>query len=149
MEVYKPQDTVTQVERKASKVSMKKCEDPKTLFDQVATIQNWYNTDSRQVDSDQLIAIVVKAAPDEYASVLTSEQQKQGNSLQLSNLRIVMNVHYRLLYKGKNLNKKNDDEVTLSAVDHKHTKSNQKKVQGQLPHIRQEEPHERGLLDEP
>ena len=69
---------------KLLEVKMKPKEDPKTLFEQVAAISNWYNSSAKKVAKEQIIAVVLKAAPKEYASVLTSEQEKRGSTLQLS-----------------------------------------------------------------
>ena len=93
LEIYKPKDNITEVEvyERLLDVKMKNKEDPKTLFEQVAAIQNWYNDGSNKLPKGQLIAAVLKAAPKDYASVLTSEQEKRGTGLELSHLRAVMN----------------------------------------------------------
>ena len=38
-----------------------KKEDPKTLFEQIASIENWYNEGTQKVPKSQLIAVVSKA----------------------------------------------------------------------------------------
>ena len=50
-EVYQPSDSITEVElyEKLNKVEMKKKDDPKALFEQIAKIKNWYNNGSRKV----------------------------------------------------------------------------------------------------
>ena len=127
-EIYKPSDNVTEVELydKLLSVKMKKKEDPKTLFEQLATIQNWYNNGSRKIAKSQLIAVALKAAPDDYASVLTSEQEKQGDNLELSHLRAVMNKYFRAVHKGRK-GKDDDDEMALTNQDETKTKSSTKK----------------------
>ena len=121
MEIYKPQDTVTEVEvyEKLMRVKMKKKEDPKTLFEQVSAIANWYNSSSRKLPKEQLIAVVLQAAPNEYASVLNAEQEKRGKDLELSHLRAVMNRYYRTVYKKKKSDDDEDDEVQLVGTDGK------------------------------
>jgi hypothetical protein len=117
MEVYQPKDKVTTVELydKLLKVKMQKKEDPKVLFEQVAKIQNWYNSGSKKkVDKEQLIAVVMKAAPREYASVLNAEQRTQGEGLELSHIRVAMNQFYRSVY-GSDNNDGTKDEMTLAA----------------------------------
>ena len=44
-EVYQPSDSITEVElyEKLNKVEMKKKDDLKSLFEQIAKIKNWYN----------------------------------------------------------------------------------------------------------
>lgn len=122
MEIYQPKDNVTEVEvqRRLLEVKMKKKEDPKTLFEQVATIQNWYNSATKKLPKDQLIAVVLRAAPEAYASILTSEQEKRGNTLEMSHLRAVMNKFYRQVYKRATNNDEKDDEMALVApTNHK------------------------------
>ena len=78
MAIYKPKDNVTKVEvhTKLLQVKMKKKEDPKVPFEQVASIQNWHNANKKKLPKEQLIAVVLRAAPNECASVLTGEQAK-------------------------------------------------------------------------
>ena len=60
--------------------------------------------------------MALKAAPSEYAFVLTSEQEKRGTGVELSHLRVVMNKYYRAVYKNKSASEKDDeDEMTLAA----------------------------------
>ncbi|MEM9078895.1 MAG: zinc finger CCHC domain-containing protein, partial [Bacteroidota bacterium] len=120
---------------KLLKVAMKKKEDPKILFEQVATIQNWYESDSKKINKAQLIAVILKAAPEEYASVLTSEQEKQETNLTLSHLRAVMNKYYWKVYKNKSTkDDKDEDEMALSNQDGKKNEkagnSGKKRFQG-------------------
>ena len=55
VEIYQPTDDVTEVElyNKLLQVKMKKKEDPKVLFEQIATIQNWYNTSTKKIATAQ------------------------------------------------------------------------------------------------
>ena len=101
MEIYKPEDNISEVEvyEKLMEVKMNKKDDPKVLFEQIAAIQNWYNNNTRKLPKGQLIAVVLKTAPAEYASVLTSEQEKRGNNLELSHLRGVMKNYYQTVHK--------------------------------------------------
>ena len=73
---------------------MKNKEDPRTLFEQVASIKNWYETGTNKLPKSQMIAVILKAVPAAYESVLISEQQKRGNTLEITHLRIVMNKYY-------------------------------------------------------
>ena len=116
-EVYQPSDSITEVElyKKLNKVEMKKKDDPKSLFEQIAKIKNWYNNGNRKVPDAQLIAIVLSKAPKEYASVLTSEQEKRGNQLTLTNMRAVMNKYYRQVYKKTESTDKNDEMQLVGA----------------------------------
>ena len=60
MAICKPKDNVMEVEvhSKLLHVKMKKKEDPKVLFEHVASIQNWCNTDKKKLPKEQLIAVV-------------------------------------------------------------------------------------------
>ena len=75
---YKPIDTISRVEMclKLNQVNMKKTEDPSTLFEQIGSIQNQYNTATRRVDEADLVAVVLEKAPEEYKAILTSEQRR-------------------------------------------------------------------------
>jgi hypothetical protein len=44
-------------------VTIKVNEDPSILFEQVSMIQNWYNSVTHQTDEEELIVIVMGAAP--------------------------------------------------------------------------------------
>jgi hypothetical protein len=74
---YQPQDTVTRVElhQMLNKVSMKKDADPAMLFEQLASIENQYNTATNKIMEEDLVAIILDTAPMEYQAVLTSEQR--------------------------------------------------------------------------
>ena len=103
-EAYQPKDGVTEVElyERLMSVKIEAREDPRTLFEQVASIQNWYNDGSCKVPKSQLMAVVLKAAPKEYASVVTDVQRVKGNTLEVSHLRVAMNMYYRSVYKKAN-----------------------------------------------
>ncbi len=64
-EAYQPKDSVTEVEldERLLSAKMKAKEDLRTLFEQVASKQNWYNDGNRQVPKEQLMAVVLRAAP--------------------------------------------------------------------------------------
>jgi len=83
-----------------NKVTMKKEQGASTLFEQLSAIQNHYNTATRQINEEDLIAVVLDAAPDEYKSILTSEQRLKGNRLKLGDLEEVMNQHWQQTVNG-------------------------------------------------
>jgi hypothetical protein len=72
---------------------MKAHEDPKILFNQLAYryIQSAYNHATWLVDRDDLAAVVLKKAPDEYKTILTAEQRTTGLNLTLVDLRSCVN----------------------------------------------------------
>jgi hypothetical protein len=73
---YQAQDTMTIVElqHQLNKIMAKKAADPATLFEQLSAIKNQYNTATRKIEEEDLIAVIVDAAPEQYQSVLTNEQ---------------------------------------------------------------------------
>ena len=131
MEIYQPKDSVAKVKlyKQLMDVQMKSKDDPKTLFEQVALIQNWYNNSTKKVQKDQLVAVILKAALVEYAAVLMLEQQKQGSNLAIVHLRVAMNKYYCAVYKLASQSMK-DDEMSLMQHEEKHRKSRYNKGQG-------------------
>jgi hypothetical protein len=114
---FQPQDTITRVELRQmlNKVCMKKDEDPAKLFEQLGSIENRYNTATRQIDQEDLIAVVFDAASKEYQAVLTSEQRAKGTLLTLSDLETVMNQHWRQI-KGPDTSQ-DSNEISLANFD--------------------------------
>ena len=57
---FQPNDTVTRVEMRQmlNEVSMKKDDDPSTIFEQLSSIKNRYNTADRQMEQEDMIAVV-------------------------------------------------------------------------------------------
>jgi hypothetical protein len=49
-----------------NQVSMKTHDDPRALFDQLASIQSAYNDATMLIDPDDLVAVILEKAPDEY-----------------------------------------------------------------------------------
>ena len=111
---YQPSDTMTLVEvNQMLDVKMSSNENPATLFEQVSKIENWYNTPTRKLDEQQLIAVVLKAAAESYQSVLMTVQLTKGNGLTMDDLEDAMNK----MWCASNRNKKgSSSEVALSAV---------------------------------
>jgi hypothetical protein len=75
---YSPDDRISRVEllrTMLNGVSMRDTEDPSILFEQVSAIQNRYDTDTHHIDEEELIAVVMGAAPEKYLSVITWEQR--------------------------------------------------------------------------
>jgi hypothetical protein len=65
--------TRVELRHQLNKVTMKKDADPVTLFEQLSAIENRYNTASRKIEEEDLIAVVIDAAPKHYQSVLTKK----------------------------------------------------------------------------
>jgi hypothetical protein len=115
-EKYRPQDTITRVElrQKLNKVSMKKNQDPATLFEQISSIENQYNAPGVKIDEGDMIAVVLDAASAEYQAVLTAEQRLRGDKLTLNDLETAMNQHWRQC-KSPKISDGKGVEISLSA----------------------------------
>jgi hypothetical protein len=61
---YNPQDTISRVElrQRLSAIRMKKNLDPATLFEQIRSIKNRFNTSTRHIEEEDLIAVVLDTA---------------------------------------------------------------------------------------
>jgi hypothetical protein len=94
---------------------MKANDDPRILFDQLASIQSAYNDATRKIDPDDLSAMVLEKAPDGYKSLLTVEQRNKGNNLTLDDLRSCMNDLFRTLQSNK-VAKSTDNDLEVSLV---------------------------------
>jgi hypothetical protein len=111
---YQPQDTMTRVElrHQLNQVTLKKNEDPATLFEQLSALENKCNTSSRKIDEEDLIAVVIDAAPDQYQSVLTNEQLRLKSRIKLEDLSKVVNALWRT-HAGRGRVKQEDNELIL------------------------------------
>jgi gag-polypeptide of LTR copia-type/Zinc knuckle len=113
---YQPQDTITRVELRLmlNGVKMKKGSNPATIFEQLSTIKNRYNTMTRRLDDEDKIAVVLSAAPDEYQAMLMNEQWRLGANITTEDLAEVMNQYWRqVTAKEGGPNESDDTELTL------------------------------------
>ncbi len=95
---YNPDDRISRVELRAmlNGVSMKDSQDPSVLFDQIiSAIRNRYDTATHQIDEEELMAVVMSAAPEKYTLIITSEQCIKGSKLALDDLEEVMYQKWR------------------------------------------------------
>jgi hypothetical protein len=114
---HRPVDIISRVEMrtKLSQVSMKSDDDPKVLFNQLATIQSAYNNATQKIDPFDLIAVVLEKAPNKYKSSLTAEQRNKGTNLTLTNLNNCMNDLFRTMTPNHSVTK-DDNEVALTVT---------------------------------
>ena len=112
---YRPDDTIAVVEMRHElhQVSMASADSPATLFEQLSGIQNRYK--KKNLEDGELIAVVLGAAPQDYLSVLTTEQRIKSNNLKLSHLEEAMMQHYRQMNGSKGSSP--DSELTLAAFN--------------------------------
>jgi hypothetical protein len=117
---HQPSDTITRVEMRKmmNQVSMKAKENPATLFEQLSGIENRYNTREKQIDEEDLIAVILEKAPKEYVAVLTAEQRRMGDALTMTDLEEAMNQHWRQLYgETASDSRSSDKEIVLAAFN--------------------------------
>ena len=98
-----------------NKIMMKKGLDLVTLFEQIAAVENRYNTVNKKIAQDELIAIVLDKSTMEYKSILTAEQRVKGTSCTLEDLKSTMNQHWRQIGRSNAAEKSN--EISLVAVN--------------------------------
>jgi hypothetical protein len=114
---YKPVDIISRGEMRTrlSQAKMKVEDDPRILFNQLASIQSAYNDATRKIDPDDLIAVVLERAPEKYKSILTAEQRHKGTGLTLSDLNSCMNDLLRTMNPTTKAATKAENEVSLVA----------------------------------
>jgi hypothetical protein len=110
---YTPEDTISKVElrRMMNNIKMKKNDDPVELFNQILAVKVRYERPGNAIDENEFIAIVISVAPRTYQGVLTSEQTRQGKSLRLSHLAVVMDMQWRAVGGAKD--NKEEGEIAL------------------------------------
>ncbi len=114
---FRPVDTITRVEMrvKLNQIKMSAGEDPSTLFEQINTVKNEYNSSGKKIDEEDLIAVVLVAAPKDYQSLLTSIVIAKEANLELVHLEDAMNKLWR---SDMQENSEEDaTEVALGAFD--------------------------------
>jgi gag-polypeptide of LTR copia-type len=94
---YQPQDTLTRValRQMLNKITMRKGSNPTKLFQQIAGVVNRYNTVTKKIPEDELIAVVLDKSPNEYKARLTAEKRVKAASVTLKDLESAMNQHWR------------------------------------------------------
>ncbi|CAJ1941798.1 unnamed protein product [Cylindrotheca closterium] len=115
---YRPSDVMSKVEmrREMDQVNMKKDNDPNTFFEQISQIEDKYVT--QKLSLEDLLAIVLDAAPIEYGATITAETRNKGNALTLENIREAMHVQCCIMYPAAKTKKTSSAKaVELSSVD--------------------------------
>jgi hypothetical protein len=84
-----------------ARIKMKKGTDPSTLSEQLTSIQNQFLGPGKRLDKDELIAIILDVATEEYRAILTVEQKIKGDSLIVDDLERVMSKEFRQLTRNQ------------------------------------------------
>jgi hypothetical protein len=76
MKKYRPLDTVSKIEmrQQLSRMKMKEGMDPSLLFERLTAIQNQYLGPGKCLDKEELIAIILDVAIEEYRAILTMKE---------------------------------------------------------------------------
>lgn len=82
-------------------MTMNSHQDPMTLFKLISAVQNRLNSDTWEIIEEQLIAIILNAAPNDYQEVLTIEQRVQEYMLIIADLESIIYHHWRQFKVGK------------------------------------------------
>jgi predicted Zn-ribbon and HTH transcriptional regulator len=103
MKRYRPIDTVSRVEmrQQLAKIQFKKGMDPALIFEQLTSIQNQYLGPGKRLDKDELIALILDIATDEYKATLTVERKMKGEKLTVEDLELAMTEEYRQNSRNK------------------------------------------------
>ena len=82
-------------------------------------IRNKYNSpgSTAQLSKEELIAVIIDAAHEDYQSVLTAEQRRLGTAIELDDLQSVMNQQWRALQGGSLAEDEDGEELNLSAFN--------------------------------
>ena len=113
---YQPQDMVMQVELRQmlNKISMKKDSNLVTMFEQITSVENRYNTLTRKIPEEDLIVILLDKSTKDYKAMLMAEQR--GTSMMLEDLELITNQHWHQISTSDEANEKGT-EISLFAVN--------------------------------
>jgi hypothetical protein len=97
MKKYHPLDTVSKIEmrQQLSRIKMKKGMDRSLLFERLTSIQNQYLGPEKRLDKEELIAIILDVATEEYRATLTIERKIKEYFSAIEDLERVMTEEYR------------------------------------------------------
>jgi hypothetical protein len=102
-----------------SRISMKRTESPRVLFDQIATIKvKYYHFSSTDAE---LLPHIINALPIEYYIIIAladRDLKKDGKPIPLAELERDLVAHHRRLYldnKAVRVTEKDESELTFSA----------------------------------
>jgi hypothetical protein len=100
-----------------NKIGMNKDVNSATMFKQIASVENRYNTAMKKIQEEELIAIVLdKSTMDYKAPVLMAEQRVRETLLKLDYLKLVMTQHWHQISRVDESNN-GGTKVSLSAIN--------------------------------
>ena len=122
---FAPTDNLSRVELRVqlNKLTLKEGEDPANLFESISTIKNRFDENNQNIDTVDLVAAAISAAPSSYHSVLTNLQVTQATALTLEDVAKTMQAHCRLQQNATN-NGPSEKEIQMQNIDTQHTPGN-------------------------
>jgi len=115
MKKYRPLDTISKIEmrQKLTRIKMKKGMDPSILFETLTSIQNQYLGPGKRLPKEELIAIILDVATEEYKAILTVERKMKGESLTVEDLENVMSEEFRQMTRNQAKPERTEGEMLL------------------------------------
>jgi hypothetical protein len=112
---YQPVNTMSLVEMRhaVAAVSMKKDDDPSSLFEQISGIDNRFQNAALTMLDEEKIATILMAAPKKYITLLTAEQRQKGVNLKLDDLQEAMLARWRQTHNSTEQSE--ESEIGLTA----------------------------------
>ena len=119
---FKPQDTVSIIELKKSlnQLKLKPGEDPSKLFEDLARLQNRFQSSNYTMDDSEVIATVISAIPAEYTGIITALQVQKGSAMTVDDVETSLKTFWRLKYGSNDTANEPTEgrEILLANVEH-------------------------------
>jgi hypothetical protein len=96
-----------------SRIKMKKGMDPSILFKTLTSIQNQFLGPGKRLPADEIIAIVLDVATEEYRPCLTIEPKLKGDKLTIEDLERAMVEEYRQFTRSRFCKETSEGELLL------------------------------------
>jgi hypothetical protein len=84
-----------------AKLQFKKGMDPALIFEQLTSIQNQHLGPGKRLNKDELIALTLDIATDEYKATLTIKRKMKGEKLTVEDLELAMTEEYHQNFRNK------------------------------------------------
>jgi hypothetical protein len=112
---YRPLDTVSKVEMRqhSSRVKIKKGMNQSELFETLTSIQNQFLGPGKRLPKDEIIAIILDVASEEYQRILAVERRLKGEDLTVEDMKKAMCEEYRQSKRTYMKKIDSDSEVLL------------------------------------
>jgi Zinc knuckle len=115
MKRYPWLDTVLKIEmhQRLSRIKMKKGMDLSILFETLTSIQNQFLGPGKRLPADEIIAIVLDVATEEYRPCLTVERKLKGDKFTVEDLERAMVEEYRQFTRSQFCKESSEGELLL------------------------------------